>query len=237
MISERVAVVTGASRGMGRATGEALAKTGYSVVMAMRDPDKASADMAKMKSSGLGIFPALLDVSDVKSINIFTDMILNEYGRCDILVNNAGIYIDDENKTGSVLNTGIDIIRRSMETNTFGPLLLIQRLLPLMKKNGYGRIVNVSSGMGAFSEMDRGFIGYRMSKTALNVITKLFAAEMEGKDILINSVCPGWVRTDMGGPGAERSIEKGIAGIIWAATIPEGGPNGGFFRDGKKIEW
>ncbi len=237
MISEKIAVVTGASRGLGRAAGEALAKIGYTVVMAMRNPDPSAGHLEKMSSEGLKVIPAKLDVSDEKSIKMFVEFIKSKTGRCDVLINNAGIYIDDENLSGSVADTNIDIIRRSMETNTFGPLILIQGLLPLMKKNRYGRIVNVSSGMGAFSEMGRGYIGYRMSKAALNVITKLFATENDGLDILINSVCPGWVRTDMGGAGADRSIEKGISGIIWAATLPAGGPNGGFFRDGKMIGW
>ncbi len=237
MTSDKTAVVTGASRGLGRAAGEALARAGYTVFMAMRSPEKSVDDMAGLKAAGLKIISATLDVSDHKSIKFFIESVNKQTGRCDVLINNAGIFIDNESSSGSVIETDQDIIRRSMDTNTYGPFLLIQGLLPLMKKNGYGRIVNISSGMGSFREMDKGYIGYRMSKAALNVVTKLFAAETGSDDILINSVCPGWVKTDMGGRGAIRSIEDGISGIIWAATLPEGGPNGGFFRDGKQIGW
>jgi NAD(P)-dependent dehydrogenase (short-subunit alcohol dehydrogenase family) len=232
-----VAVVTGASRGLGRAAGEALARQGYTVIMAMRNPDKKMKDMEKLKSEGLKIVTAELDVADTISIGKFISFITKTFNRCDVLINNAGIFNDDTKTSGSPLSTAIDVIKKSLETNTFGPLLMIQGLVPFMKNNGYGRIVNVSSGMGSFDEMDRGYISYRMSKTALNVITKLAAAEFAGTDILINSVCPGWVKTDMGGPGAERLIPEGISGILWAATIPKGGPSGGFFRDGKQIKW
>jgi NAD(P)-dependent dehydrogenase (short-subunit alcohol dehydrogenase family) len=106
-----------------------------------------------------------------------------------------------------------------------------------MKQEGYGRIVNVSSGMSQLSQPQTAYAGYRISKTALNMVTNIFASEAQGSDICVNAVCPGWVRTDMGGPNAERSIEQGIKGIIWAATLPKGGPNGGLFRDGEPIPW
>ncbi len=232
---DMVAVITGASRGLGRASGEELARLGYTVIMTMRNPGKQMKEMEKLKSKGLKIVTAELDVSDTISIGKFISFIAKTFNRCDVLVNNAGIFNDES--SGSPLTASIDIIRKSLDTNTFGPLLMIQGLVPFMKKNGYGRIVNVSSGMGSFDEMDRGYISYRMSKTALNVITKITSAELSGTHILINSVCPGWVRTDMGGPSAERTVHEGIKGIIWAATLPDGGPTGGFFRDGKNIYW
>lgn len=235
--TDMTAVVTGASRGLGRAAGEELARMGYKVIMAMRNPGKQMKDMEKLKSEGLKIFIAELDVSDTMSIGKFISFIAKSINRCDVLINNAGIFNDDTETSGSPLHTGIDTIRKSLDTNTFGALLMIQGLVPFMKKNGYGRIVNVSSGMGSFNEMDRGYISYRISKTALNVITKITAAELKDTGILINSVCPGWVKTDMGGSSAERSVQEGIKGIIWAATLPDGGPTGGFFRDGNKINW
>jgi NAD(P)-dependent dehydrogenase (short-subunit alcohol dehydrogenase family) len=237
MKDNMTAVVTGASRGLGRAAAEALARKGYSVIMAMRNSEKKLHEIETLKKAGLKISAAELDVSDSVSISEFISYINSTYARCDVLINNAGIFNDDRKNSGSPLYADIDVIKESMEVNTFGPLRLIQGIIPLMKKNGYGRIVNVSSGMGSFDEMDRGYISYRMSKTALNVITRLTSPELEGTDILINSVCPGWVKTDMGGPGAERTIEEGIGGIIWAATLPQGGPSGGFFRDGKRINW
>lgn len=237
MKNDLVAVVTGASRGLGLAVSEELAKMHYTVIMAVRNPAGAISTADNLKKKGLDVTIAELDVSDEESVGDFYDYISSSTGRCDVLINNAGVFIDDTKTSGSPLNTNIHIIKETMNTNMYGPLMLIQKIIPLMKKNRYGRIVNISSGMGSFSEMDRGYIAYRISKTALNVITKLTAAELEGTGILINSVCPGWVRTDMGGPGAERSIPEGIKGIIWAATLPEGGPSGGFFRDGKRINW
>lgn len=230
-----IAIVTGASRGLGRAAGEELARLGYRVIMAMRNPGKQMEYVERLKNDGLKIIMSELDVSDTMSIGNFISFISRTFKRCDVLINNAGIFNDES--TGSPLTTSIDTIRKSLDTNTFGPLLLIQGLVPYMKKNGYGRIVNVSSGMGSFDEMDMGYISYRMSKTSLNVVTKLVAEELRGSGILVNSVCPGWVRTDMGGPDAERSVQEGIKGIIWAATLPEGGPTGGFYRDGEKINW
>ncbi len=237
MKNDLVAVVTGASRGLGLAVSEGLARMHYTVIMAVRNPSGAMSTIDSLKSKGLDVTAAELDVSDEESIKDFSDYISQTSGRCDVLINNAGIFIDDTKASGSPLTSSIHIIRETMNTNTYGPLMLIQKIVPLMKKNRYGRIVNVSSGMGSFAEMDRGYIAYRISKAALNVITRLTAAETEGTGILINSVCPGWVRTDMGGAGAERSIAEGIKGIIWAATLPEGGPSGGFFRDGKSISW
>ena len=124
-----------------------------------------------------------------------------------------------------------------METNVYGPLLVCQALVPLMEQNGYGRIVNMSSGMGQLSDMGAGNPAYRLSKTALNAVTAMVAAGVRGSNILVNSMCPGWVRTDMGGSGAPRSVEQGADTAVWLAMLPEGGPTGGFFRDRKLIPW
>jgi len=124
-----------------------------------------------------------------------------------------------------------------METNTYGAIRMIQRFVPLMKQQNYGRIVNLSSGMGQLSEMNGGWPGYRLSKTALNAVTRIVADVLQGLNILINSVCPGWVKTDMGSPDAELSVEEGADTILWLATLPDDGPTGSFFRERQRIEW
>jgi len=235
---KKVAIVTGANRGLGYATSEALAKRGYKVVMAMRDPDKAQKQINELKMKDLDVMAMKLDVSQEKSIQDFYTQFKKEVGSLDVLVNNAGIFVDDEDGgDSSVYKTKSSTIQKTFVTNTMGPFLMIQKFLPMMKDAGYGRIVNISSGMGQLSEMSRGYAAYRISKTALNAVTRIFSQEVEGEDILVNSVCPGWVQTDMGGRGANRTIEQGIKGIVWAATLPQGGPNGGFFRDGDKLNW
>lgn len=236
---KKVAVVTGASRGLGYATSEALARMGYKVIMAMRNPEKAQAEINKLKMKDLDVTPMKLDTSNEKSIDSFHQQLLREGGVVDVLVNNAGIFIDNEDGGDeSVFKTKSSTIQKTFTTNTLGPFLLIQKILPIMIDGGYGRIVNVSSGMGQLSDMNADYAAYRMSKTALNVVTRVFSQEAEGHgDILVNSICPGWVKTDMGGKGAARTIEQGIKGIVWAATLPKGGPTGGFFRDGERIDW
>jgi NAD(P)-dependent dehydrogenase (short-subunit alcohol dehydrogenase family) len=235
---KKVAIVTGASRGLGFATSEALARMGYKVIMAMRSPEKAQAEINKLKMKDLDVTAMKLDVASEKSIESFVNDFKRDVGALDVLVNNAGIFIDDEDGgNDSVFKTKSSTIQKTFTTNTLGPFLLTQKLLPMMIGDGYGRIVNISSGMGQLSEMNQAYAAYRISKTALNVVTKVFAEETKGQDILVNSVCPGWVKTDMGGKGAARTIEQGIKGIIWAATLPKGGPTGGFFRDGESLNW
>ncbi|MGZ3772484.1 MAG: SDR family NAD(P)-dependent oxidoreductase [Pseudobdellovibrionaceae bacterium] len=235
---KKIAIVTGASRGLGLGISEALAQRGFKVIMAMRNPDKAQKQINTLKVKDLDVVPMKLDVSQEKSINDFVEQIRKEYGFVDVLVNNAGIMIDSEDGgNSSVLKTKAATIQKTFATNTLGPFLLTQKIFPLMKQEGYGRIVNVSSGMSRLSEPQSAYAAYRISKTALNMVTNIFATEVQGADICVNSVSPGWVRTDMGGPNADRTIEQGIKGILWAATLPKGGPNGGFFQDGEMVHW
>jgi NAD(P)-dependent dehydrogenase (short-subunit alcohol dehydrogenase family) len=155
-----------------------------------------------------------------------------------VLVNNAGILIDgDLNNQASICEADVEVIRKTLEVNTIAPMMLIKALLPLMQQAGYGRIVNISSGMGQLSDMGGQHPGYRISKTALNAVTAIFAAELEGSGIAINAVCPGWVRTDMGGSNADRSPEQGIDTAIWLATSIDASQSGGFYRDRKRIDW
>jgi NAD(P)-dependent dehydrogenase (short-subunit alcohol dehydrogenase family) len=232
-MTKRIALVTGANRGLGFGTAQKLAELGYEVIATARDAEKGQKSTAKI--SGKVHFHRL-DSANTESIRAIEKFVREEFGRLDVLVNNAGIFLEDFTKP-SVFETTEAMIRKTFDTNTLGPFLLSQQLVPLMVKNNFGRVVNVSSGMGQLSECNGGYASYRLSKAALNMVTCVFAAQVKGKNILVNSVCPGWVKTDMGGAGAQRELEEGVASIVWAATLPDGGPSGGFFRDGKPIPW
>jgi len=184
----------------------------------------------------------LLDVTDEDSLQMAVKHIHAQFDRLDILVNNAGIMID-----GS--ENALDVSRRTIEktllTNVVGPLLLCRNCIVLMKAGGYGRIVNMSSTLGSLSEIadpDSAYAGvgtpaYRLSKAALNAITTLIAKEVRDDNILVNSACPGWVRTDMGGDQAPLTPEQGADTPVWLATLPDGGPTGGFYRERTRIPW
>lgn len=136
-----------------------------------------------------------------------------------------------------MFKTRLDILDATLKTNFYGPLLLCQAFVPLMKRNKYGRIVNVSSGLGQLDSLGSGYPAYELSKAALNALTLSMARELRGTNVLINAMCPGWVRTDMGGWHAPRSVEEGADTVVWLATLPDGGPQGGFFRDRQPIPW
>ncbi|CDH43423.1 MAG: SDR family oxidoreductase [Candidatus Competibacteraceae bacterium] len=239
--SKPVAVVTGANRGLGLETARQLAKRDLRVILTSRNPGKGEMALEKLLAEGLDVLFQPLDVALESSVADLGAFIHSRCGRVDILVNNAGVFLDSHGTEDvgitSVLTASLDTLTATLKTNLYGPLLLAQELVPLMKQQHYGRIVNVSSGMGQLSEMEGRSPAYRISKTALNALTRILAAETQGYNILVNSVCPGWVRTDIGGPNAERSVEQGTFGIVWAAMLPDDGPNGGFFRDGKPIPW
>jgi NAD(P)-dependent dehydrogenase (short-subunit alcohol dehydrogenase family) len=229
---KKIALVTGANRGIGFEIVKQLAKRGFEVILSSRDPHKGQAAVERLAKEGLQATYLPLDVSNPESIQALARAVTEKFGRLDILVNNAGILPDQSGKP-----TSPDTILNTFKTNSLGPYLMSEAFYPLMQKNGYGRIVNISSGMGQLSEMETGYPAYRISKTALNAVTRIFATKGEGSSIKVNSMCPGWVRTDMGGPGAERSTEEGAETAIWLATLPENGPNGGFFRDCEPIAW
>jgi NAD(P)-dependent dehydrogenase (short-subunit alcohol dehydrogenase family) len=234
-----IAVVTGANRGLGLETCRQLADLGLTVILTSRDRTKGQAAVDELRARGLDVTFHPLDVTDTESIRRLGGFIANEYGRIDVLVNNAGVFLDpiggNDPSASSALRADIDTLRTTMETNLYGPLRMCQTLIPLMQ--GAGRVVNVSSGMAQLSEMNGGCPGYRFSKTALNALTRILADELQTTRIKVNSVCPGWVRTDMGGPNATRSVEEGAATIVWLATLGDDGPSGGFFRDKEPIPW
>jgi NAD(P)-dependent dehydrogenase (short-subunit alcohol dehydrogenase family) len=247
--SKRVALVTGGNRGIGFAISKQLALQGISVIIGSRDIRQGeaaaksiaqpvgSADTRKTTTAIVSAFE--LDVTDQDSVDNLTSTVHSNFGKLDILVNNAGVLLDGTNNLPS--KTDLQIVRATFETNLIGAWRLCQSFVPMMKKNKYGRIVNVSSGAGALATMEHSLYApaYSLSKASLNVLTIVFANELRRKDtnILVNAVDPGWVRTDMGGPTAPRSIEEGADTAVWLATLPDNGPTGGFFFDRKRTEW
>jgi NAD(P)-dependent dehydrogenase (short-subunit alcohol dehydrogenase family) len=225
-----VAVVTGANRGIGYEVTRQLAARDHLVVLGSRDPSKGERAAAEI---GLdGVVARQLDVSDDESVLDATRWVEDSYGRADVLVNNAAILYDTSNRA---VDVPLEVIREALETNLFGAWRMAQALLPMLLRSPRPRIVNVSSGGGSLASMGGGTPAYSVSKASLNALTRLLAGELAGR-VLVNSVCPGWVATDMGGP-AGRPVEQGAAGVVWAATLPDGGPSGGFFRDGREVPW
>jgi NAD(P)-dependent dehydrogenase (short-subunit alcohol dehydrogenase family) len=232
----RVAVVTGANRGIGLEICRQLARRGgIRVVLTARNETKGKAAAGQLRDEGLEVDFHELDVTSEKKRQTLAGWLEGTCKRCDILVNNAGILADP--RGSRFLDSRPETYRQTLDTNVFGPLLLSQALVPIMKRSRYGRIANISSGQGQLSEMGAGTPAYRISKTALNALTRILAAELKGSGILVNSMCPGWVKTDMGGPGAPRTVQEGADTAVWLATLPDDGPTGGFFRDRKPIAW
>jgi NAD(P)-dependent dehydrogenase (short-subunit alcohol dehydrogenase family) len=217
-----IAVITGANRGIGLEVARQIAARGDTAVLTARDAAKAEAAAAEV-----GARPAQLDVTDADSVERFASAV----GAVDVLVNNAAINYDTWERATTA---DLDVVRDTLETNLFGAWRIAQALVPQLRRSAHPRIVNVSSGSGQLDDMGGGTPAYRVSKTALNALTRMLAAELPG--VLVNSVCPGWVATDMGGAGG-RPVSEGAASVLWAVDLPDGGPTGGFFRDGHPLPW
>ena len=227
----RVALVSGGNRGIGLEICRQLAGRGITVVMGSRDAEQGR-DAASNLPDGVVVHQ--LDVSEPESVERLARSVEEEFGRLDVLVNNAAIS-NDEGQSG--VDADLDRVKEALEANLFGAWRLCEVAIPLMRRNGYGRIVNVSTGLASLEDMGGGSPGYRISKTALNVLTRILASELRGSGILVNAVNPGWVQTDMGGSGATRTVEEGAEALVWAATLPNSGPTGGFFRDREPVAW
>jgi NAD(P)-dependent dehydrogenase (short-subunit alcohol dehydrogenase family) len=228
-----LAVVTGGSRGLGFETARQLGQLGYRLIIASKDKAKLRAAAAKLGEQGFDVTPKAVDTGSARSIASFAKW-AEKRGPIDVLVNAAGI-LPEDSLNGSNAAALDKAVLDTLMVNAIGPWRLSHALAPLLADNA--RVVNVSSGMGALTGMGKGYFGYRASKASLNVLTRTLAQELAGRGIMVNSVCPGWVKTDMGGPGATRDVQHGASGIVWAATLPPGGPSNGFFRDGQAIAW
>lgn len=239
-MTKKIAIVTGGNRGIGFEVARQLAKKGLQVILTARDEQKGQEAATKLKKEGLEVEFMPLDVRSPESAQALVKNVQHRFGQIDVLVNNAGVFLDsgwsNPGET-SIFAAKPETVRNTLETNLIGPMVLSQLIAPIMKSKGYGRIVNVSSGMGQLAEMEGGFPAYRISKTAINALTRILSSELEGTGVLVNSMCPGWVKTDMGGQEAELTPQEGADTILWLATLPEGSPSGGFYRERQQIAW
>ncbi|MDX8503173.1 SDR family oxidoreductase [Mesorhizobium sp. VK4C] len=228
--SGKVALVTGGNRGIGLETARQLAELGFTVLLGVRNLAKGEAAASKLGGSVEAI---ALDVAAPDAATRAAAEVERRFGRLDVLVNNAAIHYDP---SARALQPDWSVIREAFETNVFGAWRVAVAFAPLLGASGHGRLVNVSSEGGSLASMGAGAPAYSTSKATLNALTRILAAELRGAGVLVNSICPGWVATDMGGPGG-RPVAQGAAGIVWAATLPDDGPTGGFFRDRKRLPW
>jgi NAD(P)-dependent dehydrogenase (short-subunit alcohol dehydrogenase family) len=231
-VTARVVLVTGANRGIGRELARQLALRGDVVVLTARDLAKAERVAAALP----GREPVLarrLDVTDPASVEQVAAELDSLHGRLDVLVNNAAIDYDTWQRATTA---DLEVVREALEVNLLGAWQTCLTLLPLLRQSRHGRIVNVSSEAGSLASMDGGPPAYNVSKAALNALTRMLAGELRRDRILVNAVCPGWVATDMGGPGG-RPVAEGAASVLWAVDLPDDGPTGGFYRDGRPVPW
>jgi len=227
-----IALVTGGNRGIGFEVCRQLGRLGYAVLLGARDLARGEEAADALRHEGLNVTALKLDVANEEDIAR-----LGELEQVDALVNNAAIAPDSAHPDTSALCVPAELVRLGFETNTLGPYRICQQIVPIMRRQGYGRIVNIASGMAQLAEMSGHSPGYRLSKTALNALTRVLADELKGMNILVNSVDPGWVKTDMGGRAAPLTPAQGAETIVWAATLPDVGPTGGFFKEKKQISW
>ena len=235
MPARKIAIVTGGNRGLGREIARQLAKAEMLVVIGVRRQENLDEALESFDRDGGNVAGHLLDVVDTHSVQRFVQHVEKHHGAASVLVNNAGVY--PESRAAKVEDTPTSLWRETFETNVFGAVRMCREVVPLMRRLRYGRIVNVSSGLGQLHQMGAGSPAYRVSKAALNALTATLAAEVADAGILVNSMSPGWVRTGMGGDMAPRSAEEGADTAVWLAQLPSNGPTGQFFRDRQPIPW
>ena len=241
-MKQKVALVTGANKGIGFEVARHLAREGFRVFLGARNQEAGRAAAEKLnqetrnagKSKGDGTVTFLrIDIVDPKSIRAGAEEFSKQSDRLDALVNNAGILLDHDK---DILTTTPEILETTLRTNVLGALLVSQAFIPFLKKSDAPRIVNVSSTGGQLTDGADGWAPvYCISKTALNGVTVQLAAALP--NFAVNSVCPGWVRTDMGGSNATRSVAEGASGVVWLAADAPQSQSGKFFRDRKIIPW
>jgi NAD(P)-dependent dehydrogenase (short-subunit alcohol dehydrogenase family) len=227
-----VALVTGGNRGIGREVARQLSGGNWTVILGSRRREQGERAAAGLDPSGGRVHVCQLDVTDPQSVASAAGWADGEFGRVDAVINNAAIDYDTDQLA---ITADLERVRRALDTNLLGAWRVSQAFTPLLRRSPHPRIVNVSSEAGAISEMTAGAPGYAVSKAALNALTRIMAAELRADGVLVNAVCPGWTDTDMGRGG--RPVAAGAASVVWAAMLPDGGPTGGFFRDGRALPW
>ena len=230
---DKIALISGANRGIGMETGKQLLELGWNVVFTARNMHEGRPLINKLREKWKSAWFHQLDVTDEQSISDVAEYVEDTCGRLDVLINNAGIMIEENHK---IMDMELDDLHKTMATNLYGPLMLTRTMLPFFKDSKDARVINVSSRMAQLSGMEGGHAAYRISKAALNALTIVMAKELEGEGIRVNTICPGWVRTDMGGPNANKSIEEGPDTAVWLATA-DNIENGKFYADRKVIPW
>jgi len=233
MAKDRIALVTGANKGIGYEIARQLGERGYHVLVGARKPDAGKQAAASLQKGGMSAGFVEIDVSNRGSIEGAAKNVATQFNHLDVLVNNAGI-MEDKNNITEVPD---DLFLRTLTTNTLGPLRVTQAFLSLLTKSPRASIVNMSSGLGQLSDMADTYPAYSISKTALNAVTRQFAAALRDKGIPVNSVCPGWVKTDMGGANAPRTVQQGADTVTWLATEAPRDLTGQFLRDREVIPW
>ncbi|MFF2032419.1 SDR family oxidoreductase [Arthrobacter sp. NPDC058192] len=232
---ERVALVTGANRGLGREIARQLAERGHHVLMGARTRDSGEQAAQHLRDLGCSAAAVKLDVTDGRTIRDAVSTAIKEHGTIDVLVNNAGIALDAPDHRPS--DPQFETVRTSLDTNLFGAWECVRAVLPSMRTQGYGRIVNLSSNMASLTlTEDDESPAYRISKAALNMLTVLLAAEVRGEGILVNAASPGYTHTDMS-PNATLTVERGADTPVWLATLPPDGPSGGYFYERNQLPW
>lgn len=231
MTPNKIILVTGGNRGIGFEICRQLAKMGHQVILTARSLEKISLAKSKLAKMGLEVKGEILEIDKVESFTAFAQKIKDVYGHLDVLINNAGVFLKETDHFNTLDKR---TLQQTFETNLFGIVLLSQQLIPLLEKSRGGRIVNISSILGALSTMNQNYTAYRLSKAALNAFTLHLAAEYPL--IKINACHPGHVQTDMGGANAQRTIEKGAETPVWLSTAAET-PTGKFFFDQQMIAW
>ena len=230
----KTALVTGANRGIGLEIARQLTEHGWQVVMGARRLDAGKAAADSITKQGGSAFPIELNVADLASIRAAATEFGKRFEPIDVLINNAGIYPDEQ---ATILTITIEQLTQTFRTNTFGPVAVTQAFLPFLRKATRPRVINISSGYGQLEGLSANVPSYCLSKLALNGVTLMLSEALAPDGIAVNSMCPGWVRTDMGGPGAARSVAEGADTGVWLATEAPQEWTGKFFRDRKEIPW
>ena len=231
--NQTIALITGTNRGIGFEVSRRLGALGYKVLLGCRSEARGLEAERQLRAEGMDAVSITLDIASPVSIEKAVESVEQQFGRLDVLVNNAAIHFDSWERASRV---DLQIVNEAFEVNTIGPWVTTLAFLPLLKRSPHPRVVNVSSEGGSLASMSGGAPAYSLSKAGLNAVTRMLAADMKADGVLVNSICPGWTATDMGGAGG-RPVEEGADGIVWAATLPDSGPTGGFFRDGVPLPW